>query len=238
MVAQGDCACGSILHIESSPHAHTNKYTRMIATTHIHAHTCTPPTHHTLTPGRASATTLSCCTPRQRGLAACQPCSRRMTSWTGVWRRGRCRCVCVCVCVPFAARADAQRGGIATVWVYAANPTPSTSCSFPRVRASPTPGVIVALCLERQGRPRRAPHSAHPPKPACLQLYLAHLAGRLLELSREERAAHLITQALRQRVWERKCGECWVLGVSREGRAAHLTPLHHACVGARVGAQA
>jgi hypothetical protein len=41
----------------------------------------------------------------------------------------------------------------------------------------------------------------------AVHLYLAHLANRLLELSKEDRAAHIITQALRQRVWEKKCGE-------------------------------
>ena len=48
---------------------------------------------------------------------------------------------------------------------------------------------------------------ARLPQAGAVHLYLAHLANRLLELSREDRAAHLITQALRQRVWEKKCGE-------------------------------
>ncbi len=41
-----------------------------------------------------------------------------------------------------------------------------------------------------------------------MHLYLAHLANRLLEISKEDRAAHLITRALRQHVWQKKCGAC------------------------------
>ena len=39
--------------------------------------------------------------------------------------------------------------------------------------------------------------------------YVAHLASRLLEVSREDRAAHVITQALRARIWAKKYGE-WI----------------------------
>lgn len=42
----------------------------------------------------------------------------------------------------------------------------------------------------------------------CVILYVAHLASRLLELSVEKRACHVIVTALRQCVWERKYGEC------------------------------
>ncbi len=38
-------------------------------------------------------------------------------------------------------------------------------------------------------------------------LFVAHLCARLLEVSREERAAATITQAMRRLVWMRKYGE-------------------------------
>ncbi len=41
----------------------------------------------------------------------------------------------------------------------------------------------------------------------CVMLYVAHLARRLLELSHEQRAVHVIITALRKLAWERKCGE-------------------------------
>lgn len=47
-------------------------------------------------------------------------------------------------------------------------------------------------------------------------LYVTHLCSRLLEVSKEDRAAALITQAMRRLVWMRKYGECLlkrVLGV-------------------------
>ena len=39
-------------------------------------------------------------------------------------------------------------------------------------------------------------------------LYVTHLCSRLLEVSKEDRAAALITQAMRRLVWMRKYGEC------------------------------
>lgn len=42
----------------------------------------------------------------------------------------------------------------------------------------------------------------------CVILYVAHLASRLLELSAEDRAAHVITQALRRHLWAKKYGGC------------------------------
>lgn len=42
-------------------------------------------------------------------------------------------------------------------------------------------------------------------------LYVAHLAARLLEISAEDRAAHIITAALRKHLWAKKYGE-WSRG--------------------------
>lgn len=63
------------------------------------------------------------------------------------------------------------------------------------------------------------------PDARCVRLFLAHLAHRLLGLSREQRAAHVITRALRARLWERTCGG-WGRGKGWGGwggeRAAHV----------------
>ncbi len=39
-------------------------------------------------------------------------------------------------------------------------------------------------------------------------LYVAHLCARLMQVSKEDRAAAIITQAMRRLMWIRKYGEC------------------------------
>lgn len=43
-------------------------------------------------------------------------------------------------------------------------------------------------------------------------LYVAHLCSRLLEISKEERAAAIITQAMRRLVWMKKYGRWGLAG--------------------------
>jgi hypothetical protein len=62
---------------------------------------------------------------------------------------------------------------------------------------------LAHTCTSAAGK--RVAHSTHL---VMLPLPTSFHSLRLLELSREDRAAHIITQALRKYVWEKKYGKC------------------------------